>query len=771
MKAKLPTYVPVAPQLPTQMPAPSAGRALVWSSATEINKASGPDVSLNLPGYDQVVPVIYGEDRVTGLWLVRPTLDSPNLVFAILWGWGEIEGVQAVYINGEAVPSGVTMTHYVGTSTQGIDPTLDAAVAGFGDTYPNWAYTVFEVPPSTIDGFPQTEPLIEAVVRGRKVYDPRGGTTSWSKNPALCLADFIQSGDYGPGLTVYGVEACADRCDELLGGLPRCEIGITLRQQNTAPEMIGLLAAYAECLWSYHEDGVLLVPDAPVESPVAVLSQSDIVEGTFRIQGQGRSRSPTSVTVTIKEPSGGAALWQDVPVTQKLAGVDTGDLEEIRSDVYMPGIHRVAEGNRKALLRLRRLSKPTSYSWSMFDEGVRFLRGDVIQLPDIRGLSSQLARVTMRELIGRGVYRVAAEPYSADMYPDDFNPGTTSVPEHGIVPFDGSEVPDGWALYTAADGYFLRGASANIGETSGANSFTASGRTSLAGAHRGSSSEGGLPGWIRSEPGSTGTGAFANDMVEEPDHDHAYSTAEIPHQPQYLQMPLIQKTGGAGELPTGAWLLADGAIISPTLAEVSSYLGRLLKAGSKATGGNASPRLVAPAYEVIEDHDHRSGPRAIEETLTFYPSFSKIPAGSHGHFGSISVTFNHKRATLAAFLATSSSTIVPGAIIMFPEGEPLPAGWYETDGNNGTINLDGACIQLSSSTSAGEVLGDDTISWTGVTNTNSGHSHKGEFQGNRTARNGYHPDVAGAHFHNVTGSASYKPLGMNLRFIQYTGVI
>lgn len=43
-------------------------------------------------------------------------------------------------------------------------------------------------------------PEITAVVKGRKVYDPRTGATAWSENPALCLLDYMKNDTFGKGL-------------------------------------------------------------------------------------------------------------------------------------------------------------------------------------------------------------------------------------------------------------------------------------------------------------------------------------------------------------------------------------------------------------------------------------------------------------------------------------------------------------------------------------------------------------------------------------------
>ncbi len=60
-------------------------------------------------------------------------------------------------------------------------------------------------------------PAITARIRGKKVYDPRNGQTRYSRNPALCLADFIRS--------EAGYLAAADQIDEaaLIGAASACD--------------------------------------------------------------------------------------------------------------------------------------------------------------------------------------------------------------------------------------------------------------------------------------------------------------------------------------------------------------------------------------------------------------------------------------------------------------------------------------------------------------------------------------------------------------------
>lgn len=65
--------------------------------------------------------------------------------------------------------------------------------------------------------FAEGIPLITAVVEGKKVYDPRTGTTAWSDNPALCIRDYLVS-SYGLSdtgdINETSFSAAANTCDE-----------------------------------------------------------------------------------------------------------------------------------------------------------------------------------------------------------------------------------------------------------------------------------------------------------------------------------------------------------------------------------------------------------------------------------------------------------------------------------------------------------------------------------------------------------------------------
>jgi hypothetical protein len=102
-----------------------------------------------------------------------------------------------------------TVAKYLGTHTQVVDPNLHTA---FPNAWPSSsrgrgiAYVVLFLRYNEkiwVNGIPN----FTVKVRGRRVYDPRNGTTAWSTNPALCIRDYLLS-------TICGCAAEPTEIDE-----------------------------------------------------------------------------------------------------------------------------------------------------------------------------------------------------------------------------------------------------------------------------------------------------------------------------------------------------------------------------------------------------------------------------------------------------------------------------------------------------------------------------------------------------------------------------
>ena len=80
--------------------------------------------------------------------------------------------------------------------------------------------------------FPNGIPNFSALIRGKKVTDPRDSSTAWSSNPALCIRDYLMDTTFGLGATAAEIDdtsfnAAANTCDEsvTLSNVSEHEIG------------------------------------------------------------------------------------------------------------------------------------------------------------------------------------------------------------------------------------------------------------------------------------------------------------------------------------------------------------------------------------------------------------------------------------------------------------------------------------------------------------------------------------------------------------------
>ena len=187
--------------------------------------------------------LIYGRTRVGGVIVYEATrapagtnkLDVLDLV--IVLAAHEVEEIGDLYINDTLVAldsAGAAtsapffadgkplfrITRHLGASDQGCDTGLVANSAGAwtsahrlrGRAYLYCQLTWNEA------AYPAGRPNISAVVKGKKLYDPRTGLTVWSNNPALVVLDYLRS-PYGlvcdlAELDTASFIAAANVCDE-----------------------------------------------------------------------------------------------------------------------------------------------------------------------------------------------------------------------------------------------------------------------------------------------------------------------------------------------------------------------------------------------------------------------------------------------------------------------------------------------------------------------------------------------------------------------------
>ena len=158
--------------------------------------------------------IIYGKMKTAGVRVFDGTTgtDNKKLHRVLAFAGHEIESFEEIYINDEVATinssgnvtspsrySGlVTIKKHLGTSTQAADSDLVSNVSawtanhrlrGIAYLYCKFTYDA--------DAFPNGVPEITAVIKGKKLYDPRTSTTAWSDNPSLGVRDYWTATGYG----------------------------------------------------------------------------------------------------------------------------------------------------------------------------------------------------------------------------------------------------------------------------------------------------------------------------------------------------------------------------------------------------------------------------------------------------------------------------------------------------------------------------------------------------------------------------------------------
>lgn len=205
---------------------------------------ANPDVQTFLGnGYSSVdpIPVVYGRRRIGGsraLIGISSSSGQTNdgLTQIFVWCEGEISALKTIYFDGiaaadeSALPIGhylgfMNLTHHLGADAQLADPMLIGSWGGGVIWTPECtlsgiAYTRMQLG-WTPDLFPNGRPTVTVDCDGRKLYDPRTGSTAFSRNPALVLRDYLVNTRYGCRVPQDMIDdeafaAAANVCDEVV---------------------------------------------------------------------------------------------------------------------------------------------------------------------------------------------------------------------------------------------------------------------------------------------------------------------------------------------------------------------------------------------------------------------------------------------------------------------------------------------------------------------------------------------------------------------------
>ena len=269
------------------------------------------------------IPVIYGQRKVGGTRVFVETSGTDNkyLYICLVLCEGEVDSIGEIYINDEALTGSkyapyVSVNRKRGTDNQTVSNVLLAAPSWKStDTLNGIAYLGIRLTFNQ-DVF-SSIPQINAIVNGRKVYDPRTSTTAYSNNPALCLRDYLTNERYGKGLASSlidddSISDAADACDTLNEtytgsgtNIKRFTSNLVLNTGNTIFTNVKILLAAMQGMMPYQNGTYRIVIEDDYDSTFD-FTTDNIISG-FKIAGVDKTKKYNKVTAKFVNPD---ANWQ-----------------------------------------------------------------------------------------------------------------------------------------------------------------------------------------------------------------------------------------------------------------------------------------------------------------------------------------------------------------------------------------------------------------------------------------------------------------------------
>ena len=368
--------------------------------------------------------VIYGRCRASGTVVYMSTTGSSNeyLHIVIALAGHEIQEIEEVYFNDDLVPlvsntptgfyNGVARVNkHLGESYQTADTDLINDTASLTDG--KWtsdhrlrgiAYLYVRLTWDT-EKFPSGIPNISAVIKGKKVYDPRTTTTVYSANAALCLRDYLTDSAVGMGLSSSEVDdtaitAAANICDEQVQVLPTSPVTYENQYESNGviatsaspDENIGKLLSAMGGLVAY--SGGKIVPYAGgYRIPTVTLTEKHFV-GPLNIQTRtsARDRVNSVKGVYVSESNG----WQvsDFPTISSATYVTNDNNTRYYRDVVLPFTTSSSCAQRLAVIELRRAREEITFTARFRLEAMQVRAGDTVMITNAKlGWSSKVFEV------------------------------------------------------------------------------------------------------------------------------------------------------------------------------------------------------------------------------------------------------------------------------------------------------------------------------------------------------------------------------------------
>ena len=350
--------------------------------------------------------VLYGKAKVGGARVFDSTTGGSNkfLHRVLAFTGHEVESFDEIYINDELItldssgnvtsPSrydgNVRINKHLGATDQAADSDLvsevdewtnDHRLRGIAYLYVRLRYDA--------DAFPNGVPEITATIKGKKVFDPRDGSTAWSDNPALCLRDYLTSTTYGLGEEDVNVDDdkvstaanVCDRTDTPDGSTRYTCNGAFTTASTPYDNLSALLTSMGGLLW--YAQGEWRMKPAYWTEPALTLDENDLRSGITVNTRHSRRDNYNTVKGTFR---GAESSWQitDYPEVTNAAFLSADNNQESAIDLALPFTDTSVESRRIANVSLERNRQQLTITASFGMRAFQLQVGDNVKINNTR---------------------------------------------------------------------------------------------------------------------------------------------------------------------------------------------------------------------------------------------------------------------------------------------------------------------------------------------------------------------------------------------------
>lgn len=349
--------------------------------------------------------IIYGKMRVGGqvVFISNTGDDNKYLHMAIVFASHEIQAYDEIWFNDKQIwtltggfqgdwGTYVTIDRKFGTATQAASSNLTSANVLWTSDHKlsGMAYIAFRLEWDA-DQFPQGVPNISAVIRGKKVYDPRSQVMAYSQNPALCLRDYMLDSKYGLGESSSNIDstalnAAADLCDEQVsiaagGTQDRYQCNGVIDTGNQIKANIEQLLASMGGKLTY-SGGKYFIDGAEYKTPTHTFTEADIISDVQTQTRQSRRGGYNGVKgIFVSEEKDYKVLDYPPQISSTYA---TEDGDPLYLDMPLPLVTNNLQAQRLAKIALLKSRQQVVISMSVNLKGLQVKVGDTIQVTNDR---------------------------------------------------------------------------------------------------------------------------------------------------------------------------------------------------------------------------------------------------------------------------------------------------------------------------------------------------------------------------------------------------